>query len=109
MRDAVKLSDYFTGHALAVFDLMGADHTANRARIVYELLRANQWTEVSKREVMTKLSRSEFPTVADLDPALNLLEDHGYIRVQPVHRSGGRGRPPSPRYLIHPQLSEPTV
>ncbi|WP_343243233.1 DUF3987 domain-containing protein [Streptomyces sp. SID12501] len=55
MRDAVKLSDYFTGHALVVFDLMGADHTANRARIVYELLRANEWTEISKREVMTGL------------------------------------------------------
>ncbi|WP_093801127.1 YfjI family protein [Streptomyces sp. Wb2n-11] len=109
MADAVKLSDYFTGHALAVFDLMGADHTANRARIVYELLRANAWTEVSKREVMTKLSRAEFPTVADLDPALNLLEEHGYIRAQPVLRSGGRGRPPSPRYLVHPQLSEPAV
>ncbi|MEN8650374.1 YfjI family protein [Streptomyces sp. 21So2-11] len=109
MRDAVKLSDYFTGHALVVFDLMGADHTANRARTVYELLRDNEWTEVSKRDVMTKLSRSEFPTVADLDPALNLLEDHGYIRAQPVHRAGGRGRPPSPRYLIHPQLSEPAV
>lgn len=109
MRDAIKLADYFTGHALAVFDLMGADHTANRARTVYELLRDNECTEISKRDVMTKLSRTEFPTVADLDPALNLLEDHGYVRAQPVTKTGGRGRPPSPRYFIHPQLSEPTA
>ncbi|MFF1476273.1 YfjI family protein [Streptomyces sp. NPDC058301] len=109
MRAAVKLSDYFTGHALAVFDLMGADHTANRAHAVLELLRTQEWSEVSKRDLMVKLSRSEFPTVADLDPALNLLEDHGYIRCQPAMRTGGRGRPPSPRYLIHPQLSDPTA
>ncbi|WP_107357945.1 YfjI family protein [Streptomyces agglomeratus] len=109
MRDAVKLSDYFTGHALAVFDLMGADHTANRAHAVLELLRTQQWSEVSRRDLMVKLSRSEFPTVADLDPALNLLEDHGYVRCQPAVRTGGRGRPPSPRYLIHPQLSDPAI
>ncbi|MEC4014942.1 YfjI family protein [Streptomyces sp. H27-D2] len=109
MRAAVKLSDYFTGHALTVFELMGADHTANRACTVLETLRANQWAEVSKRDLMVKLSRSEFPTVADLDPALDLLEDHGYLRLQPVQRTAGRGRPPSPRCLIHPQLSAPAV
>lgn len=74
-----------------------------------ELLRTQKWSEVSKRDLMVKLSRSEFPTVADLDPALDLLEDHGYVRFQPAQRTGGRGRPPSPRYLIHPQLSEPTI
>ncbi|MGW0782274.1 hypothetical protein [Streptomyces sp. NPDC002913] len=58
---------------------------------------------------MTKLSRAEFPTVADLDPALDLLEDHGYVRALPVAKTGGRGRPPSPRYLTHPQLSGPTT
>ncbi|WP_167546504.1 YfjI family protein [Streptomyces flavidovirens] len=109
MRAAVKLIDYFTGHALVVFDLMGADHTANRAHTVLELLRTQQWSEVSKRDLMVKLSRSEFPTVADLDPALDLLEDHGYVRCQPAVRTGGRGRPPSPRYLIHPQLSDPAI
>lgn len=109
MRAAVRLIDYFTGHALVVFDLMGADHTANRAHAVLELLRAQKWTEVSKRDLMVKLSRSEFPTVADLDPALDLLEDHGYVRCQPVHRTGGRGRPPSPRYLIHPHLDESAI
>ena len=108
MSAAVQLSDYFTGHALAVFELMGADQTAARARTVLETLRANQWPEISKRDLMVKLSRSEFPTVADLDPALELLEEHGYVRSQPVQRPGGRGRPPSPRYLIHPGLTTPT-
>jgi hypothetical protein len=38
-----------------------------------------------------------------------LLEDHGYVRAQTVHRTGGRGRPPSPRYLVHPRLTNPTA
>ncbi|MFE2183293.1 YfjI family protein [Streptomyces sp. NPDC059455] len=106
---AVQLTDYFTDHALSVFDLMGADDTANRARTILDTLRTHQWAEVSKRDLMVKLSRSEFPTAADLDTPLELLEDHGYIRRQAIQRTGGRGRPPSPRYLTHPQIHEPTI
>ncbi|CAM5455523.1 hypothetical protein SAVIM338S_02869 [Streptomyces avidinii] len=109
MRAAITLGEYFTAHALGVFDVMGADPTVGRARSVLELLRTQQWGEVSKRDLMVKVSRSEFPTVADLEPALDLLEEHGYLRAQPVVRAGGRGRPPSPRYLIHPCVNEPAV
>ncbi|MFE9651245.1 hypothetical protein ACFYO0_45655 [Streptomyces sp. NPDC006365] len=45
----------------------------------------------------------------DLDPALSLLEDHGYVRAQPVVRTGGRDRPPSPRYPVHPRPADPTA
>lgn len=105
---AVQLTDYFTHHALTVFDLMGADHTANRARVLLDVLRTHGpgWPDVSKRDLFTKLSRADFATVADLEPALELLEDHGYVRQQPVQRTAGRGRPPSPRYLLHPCLRE---
>ncbi|WP_375538671.1 YfjI family protein [Streptomyces griseorubiginosus] len=109
MSAAIELGQYYTAHALAVFDVMGADHTTARAHSVLETLRTQRWTEVSKRDLMVKLSRSEFPTAADLDPTLNLLEDHGYVRVQPIVRTGGRGRPPSPRYLVHPRLTDPAT
>ncbi|MCX4988462.1 MULTISPECIES: hypothetical protein [unclassified Streptomyces] len=86
----------FISHSLAAFDSMGADRIAERARTVLEALRTHGWREVSKRDLMVKLSRSEFRTANDLDPVLALLEDHGYVRAQAVHRTGGRGRPPSP-------------
>ncbi|MDT0476458.1 YfjI family protein [Streptomyces sp. DSM 41014] len=109
MNAAIELGQYYTAHALAAFDAMGADNTTARAHSVLETLRTHRWSEVSKRDLMVKLSRSEFPTAADLDPPLNLLEDHGYVRAQPVVPTGGRGRPPSPRYLIHPRLTDPTT
>ncbi|MEU5545015.1 YfjI family protein [Streptomyces sioyaensis] len=108
MRGAIELGEYFTSHGLAAFDAMGADQTADRATSLLETLRAHGWGEFSKRDLMLKVSRSEFPTADALDPALGLLEDHGYVRALPVQRSGGRGRPPSPRYLTHPRLSTPT-
>ncbi|MFJ2632717.1 YfjI family protein [Streptomyces sp. NPDC087422] len=107
MHAAVTLADYFAGHALAVFDRMGANEAADRARTVVDLLRANHWPEVSKRDLMVKLSRAEFPTAAELDAPLALLEDHGYLRALPALRTAGRGRPPSPRYVVHPYLTDP--
>jgi hypothetical protein len=109
MRDAIALAEYFISHSLAAFDSMGADRIAERARTVLEALRTHGWREVSKRDLMVKLSRSEFRTANDLDPVLALLEDHGYVRAQVVQRTGGRGRPPSPRYLVHPSLTDPTA
>nr|WSZ14592.1 YfjI family protein [Streptomyces canus] len=109
MRDAIALAEYFISHSLAAFDSMGADRIVERARTVLEVLHAHGWREVSKRDLMVKLSRSEFRTANDLDPVLALLEDHGYVRAQAVQRTGGRGRPPSPRYLIHPRLTDPTA
>lgn len=96
MRDAIALAEYFISHSLAAFDSMGADRIVERARTVLEVLHAHGWREVSKRDLMVKLSRSEFRTANDLDPVLALLEDHGYVRAQAVQRTGGRGRPPSP-------------
>ncbi|MFC5027268.1 YfjI family protein [Streptomyces sp. DSM 41987] len=107
MKAAITLADYFAGHALAVFDRMGANEAADRARTVLDLLRANHWPEVSKRDLFAKVSRAEFPAVTDLDAALNVLEDHGYVRVQAAPRTTGRGRPPSPRYTVHPHLTDP--
>jgi hypothetical protein len=109
MRAAVTLAGYFTAHALAVFDRMGANETVARAHAILDVLKTNRWTEVSKRDLMVKLSRAEFPTAADLDPALSLLEDHGYLRPLPVVRTGTRGRPPSPRLLVHPHLTDPAA
>ncbi|MFF7641499.1 DUF3987 domain-containing protein [Streptomyces canus] len=109
MHAAIELGEYYTAHALAAFDVMGADNTTARAHSVLETLRTHRWAEFSKRDLMVKLSRSECPTAADLDPTLTLLEDHGYVRAQPVVRTGGRGRPPSPRYWVHPRLTDPTT
>jgi hypothetical protein len=104
MRAAIELGDYYTAHALAVFDVMGADPVLSRARSVLEALRDNGWEDVSRRDVFTVLSRSEVPTVADLEPALALLEDHGYLRSYQPERTGKRGRPPAPRLAAHPSL-----
>jgi len=106
MAAATTLGDYFTAHALTVFDAMGADPARDAARLLLAHLETSPMGGgFTKRELFRVLGRGDFPTMADLDPALTLLEDHGWVRQQtPPPRSGKGGRPPSPRYPAHPAL-----
>ncbi|MFD8392935.1 YfjI family protein [Streptomyces sp. NPDC059680] len=104
MNAAIELGEYYTAHALAVFDAMGADPVVSRARSVLDVLRDKGWEDVKRRDVFSAVSRSEFPNIADLEPTLTLLEDHGYLRSYQPERTGKRGRPPAPRLIAHPSL-----
>ncbi|MFD8148224.1 YfjI family protein [Streptomyces sp. NPDC059708] len=103
---ATELGDYFTAHALDVFDAMSADPAHDAAYTVLTHLQTAATGIFSKRDLFRALPRSEFPAIADLDPALALLEEHGWIRQQPPPpRTGRGGRPPSPRYETHPRTT----
>ncbi|MET7715268.1 YfjI family protein [Streptomyces sp. NPDC005407] len=106
MAAATELGDYFTAHAQHVFDAMGADPAQEAAGLVLTQLESSPLPVFTKRELFRVLSRGDFPTMADLDPALALLEEHGWLRQQPPPPRNGRGgRPPSPRYESHPSLT----
>ncbi|MFJ3101800.1 YfjI family protein [Streptomyces sp. NPDC086835] len=103
---ATELGDYFTAHAQHVFDAMGADPAQEAAHQVLTHLRDARFSGFTKRELFRQLSRGDFPAIADLDPALALLEEHGWLRqLPPPPRTGRGGRPPSPRYEVHPRLT----
>ncbi|MFI1867395.1 YfjI family protein [Streptomyces jumonjinensis] len=105
MTAATRLGDYFTDHALTVFDAMGADPAQDAAHTVLTHLRDTGLGEFTKRDLFRVLPRGDFPAMADLTPALALLEEHGWVRQQPGPPRTGRGRPPSPRYQTHPALT----
>ncbi|GAA0602351.1 hypothetical protein GCM10009534_41090 [Kribbella sandramycini] len=57
----------------------------------------------SRRDALRSLhGRARFATAAHLEPAFNLLEDHGYIRA-PVTDKPAKGRPSS-TYEVHPAV-----
>jgi replicative DNA helicase len=109
MAAAIQAADYFTAHALAAFDGMGADPVLEDARVILQWLQRTRPARFTKREAHMGLSRSRFPKVGDLDAPLALLEQHGYIRSEPEPERTGPGRRPSPAYEVHPDLATETT
>jgi hypothetical protein len=102
---AVRLADYLIEHARAVFDLMGADPRIEDARWLLDWISRTNRTQFSRRDAHRATPRGRFPKATDLEPALRLLEEHGYLRrvdPEPSHDPRGRGRPASPRFLVNP-------
>ncbi|MEU6997219.1 YfjI family protein [Nonomuraea sp. NPDC046570] len=104
---AITLGQYFTAHALATFDAMGADPDVEAARTVHAWLHRTHTTRFTVREAFTALPRSRFRKVTELEPALDLLEQLGWIRREPDPPRTGPGRRPSPAYAVHPNLHQP--
>jgi replicative DNA helicase len=102
---ATQLGHYYLAHALAVFDHMGADPVVEDARTVLSWITRTRIDQFSRRDLFTAIRSTRIAKVGDLDPALNLLTQHGHIRPVPVTPSGhAGGRPPSPRFEVHPAV-----
>jgi hypothetical protein len=102
---AIQLAGYLVEHARAVFDLMGADPRVDDAGWLLDWISRADRTQFSRRDAHVAAPRGRFPKATDLEPALRLLEEHGYVRrvdPEPSRDPHGRGRPASPRFLVNP-------
>jgi replicative DNA helicase len=108
---AIRLADYLVEHARVVFDLMGADPRLEEARWLLDWINRTGRTQFSRRDAHAAAPRGCFRKATDLEPALALLEEHGWLRRVDADPSGPKGgRPASPRFLINPlpHATEPT-
>jgi replicative DNA helicase len=99
---ACQIGDYFTHHAQAAYYAIGADPAVADARALLDWARRTATTRFTAREVLSSVRR--FKTVADVEPALRLLESHGWLRRLPRATPTGRGRPAAPTYELHPEI-----
>jgi replicative DNA helicase len=102
---AIRLADYLIEHARAVFDLMGTDPRIEDARWLLDWIDRTGRSQFSRRDAHRAAPRGRFAKATDLEPALRLLEEHGYLRrvdPEPTGDPRGRGRPASPRFLVNP-------
>jgi hypothetical protein len=108
--DAVRLAGYLVEHARAVFDLMGADPRVDDARWLLDWISRTNQAQFSRRDAH-QAARGRFRKATDLEPALALLAEHGWLRRDDADPAGPKGgRPPSPRFLVNPlhPTSEPS-
>ncbi len=103
--DARDIGEYFTAHAKAAYDAIGADPATANAKAVLDWTRNTTRTRFAARDAQPPL-RARFKKITDLDPALRVLETHGWIRRLPSPLRTGRGRPAAPTYEVHPAALE---
>jgi replicative DNA helicase len=105
---AIQLAGYLVEHARAVFDLMGADPRTDDARWLLDWINRTGQAQFTRRDAHRAAPQGRFAKATDLDPALALLEEHGWLRRVDADSPGPKGgRPPSPRFLVNP-LHPPT-
>lgn len=104
MHAAHALGQYYLDHARAVFDFMGTTPDLDAAQHILDWITRHNVAEFSQREVFNGIRSSRFQRVPDLTEPLTLLESHGHIAPIPPPERGGRGRPPSPRWHVHPAI-----
>jgi hypothetical protein len=98
--EAIAIGRFAIPHARAAFEETGADKALAGAKTIAEWLGGARREEVTQRDLHQVLRR-RFPTVRDLEEALDVLEEHGHLRR--VKDDAHRGRP-SKRYAVHPSL-----
>jgi hypothetical protein len=96
-------------HAKAAFVAMGTDEVTVDATFVVDHLKRERLTEFTVRDLHVKLGTNRFPKVDDLKAALDLLEDHHWIRRLPEPEHSGLGRKPSPAYVTQFTQSTETL
>lgn len=101
-RRATVIGEYLFAHARAAFGSLGASPTTPEAEHVLSYLRAHAIDSISRRNLHRAL-RSRFPRAGDLVPALDLLAEHGFVRVIEVPASGATTRT-TPHIEVHPSV-----
>jgi hypothetical protein len=102
IKSAIKIGRYLIPHAQAAYAQMGADPEIEDAKYVL------RWIENTKSAAEPVFTRCEaqnwnsvrFPKVTDIDPALKLLEAHGYVRPVETRRKDSR------KFEINPAVWE---
>jgi hypothetical protein len=92
MDRALAFAAVLADHALAAFDLMGADPALDAARRVWRWIERNRKTSFSARDAFDALKR-HFKRMANFEPAVGVLLERSYIFEQEHRANRGPGRP----------------
>lgn len=99
MRNAIEVAAALITHARAVFELLERDPAFESAAKVLNWIRRVGNDSFTARNCF-RAHQSRFMRMDALNPVLDLLEEHGYIRRH--HRDSQGGRRPSDIYEVNP-------
>ena len=101
VENAIRIGNYAFHHALYAYSILGADETVEKALHVVTKLRKLSVTSISRSDLYQKCRGRFFRDAKEMEPALNLLEQHGYIWLD-VPAYSGVGRPSVGTIYVNP-------
>lgn len=101
VENAIRIGNYAFHHALYAYSILGADETVEKALHVVTKLRKLSVTSISRSDLYPKCRGRFFRDAKEMEPALNLLEQHGYIWLD-VPAYSGVGRPSVGTIYVNP-------
>ena len=101
MQAALRMADALSAHALAVFDLMGADPALDGARHVLRWIEREGEPKFTFRDCHYA-HKTRYKRTAELEPVIEVLIERHYIRPRVMKLVQGR---PSRLYEINPAIS----
>ena len=97
MASAVSIAEFLGVHAMAAYQIMGADEDFEDAKYLWRRIQSTDQEEISKRDLFTTC-QSKFKKVENIEPAIRTLSDMGYLR-EIERQTGGR---PSKIIIVNP-------
>ena len=103
MRAAVEIAEYLGVHAMAAYQIIGADKDYTKAKYLLSKIKKLEQEVINKSELFDLCKgKVGFETAKGLEPALQILADKHYIKVE-EKQTGKKGRP-SQMILINPAI-----
>ena len=97
MAGATSIAEFLSAHAVAAYQIMGANEDYENARYLWRRIESSGQDEMSKRDLF-RLCKGRFKRVEDMEPALQTLITMGYVRERELS-TGGR---PTKKLIFNP-------
>lgn len=94
---AIQITEALGVHAMAAYQVMGADEENEEARYLWKRIESTGQDEMTKNQLI-QLTRGKFRKADEMEPALQSLVEMGYIKRE-LRKTGGR---PSEIIIVNP-------
>ena len=101
MSKAIQIGKYFLAHSTYAYSMMGTDLSIQKAKFVLAKLKKKNISVIKRSELFQMCRGKFFKKTEEIFPTLELLEGHGYIRLEEPERQSV-GRPADVKIIVNP-------
>lgn len=103
MNRAIQIGKYFLAHSGYAYSMMGTDLSIQKAKFVLAKLKKKNITIIKRSELFQMCRGKFFKKTEEIFPTLELLEAHGYLRLEEPERQSV-GRPADVKIFVNPAV-----